>query len=84
VSGAHSLRICQTRHNIDSLVSAYRQSQNSRMTITAKGDVETLEMIIKNVENSLMAACSEHTASAWRKNWRCFKVKNSPASRHLS
>lgn len=68
-------------YNIDSLVvSPTVNPKFSRMTITAKGDLETLEMIIKNVDKLVdVLHCSEHTASAVEKELALLKVKSSAA-----
>ena len=52
-------------YNIDSLVvSPTVNPKFSRMTITAKGDLETLEQIIKNVNKLIdVIHCGEHPAN---------------------
>lgn len=67
-------------YNIDSLVvSPTVNPKFSRMTITAKGDLEILEMIIKNVNKLVdVIHCGEHTASAVKKELALLKIKSSP------
>jgi len=68
-------------YNIDSLVvSPTVNPKFSRMTITAKGDLETLEQIIKNVNKLVdVIHCGEHPAHAVEKELALFKTKSSPA-----
>src|SRR5208283_2340453 len=68
-------------YNIDSLVvSPTVNPKFSRMTITAKGDLEVLEMIIKNVNKLIdVIHCGEHTANAVEKELALLKTKNTPA-----
>ena len=64
-------------YNINSLVvSPTINPKFSRMTITAKGDLETLEQIIKNVNKLVdVIHCEEHPAIPWKKNWPCLKPR---------
>jgi acetolactate synthase-1/3 small subunit len=68
-------------YNIDSLVvSPTVNPKFSRMTITAKGDVEVLEQIIKNVNKLVdVIHCGEHPANTVEKELALFKTKASPA-----
>ncbi len=68
-------------YNIDSLVvSPTVNPKFSRMTITAKGDWETLEQIIKNVNKLIdVIHCEEHTGHAVEKELALLKTKSSPA-----
>jgi acetolactate synthase-1/3 small subunit len=70
-------------YNIDSLVvSPTVNPKYSRMTITAKGDVEILEQIIKNVNKLVdVLHCGEHPAGAVEKELALFKIKSSPATK---
>ena len=72
-------------YNIDSLVvSPTVNPKFSRMTITAKGDLETLEQIIKNVNKLVdVIHCGEHPAQALEKELALFKTKSSPALKAL-
>jgi acetolactate synthase I/III small subunit len=69
-------------YNIDSLVvSPTVNPKYSRMTITAKGDLETLDQIIKNVNKLVdVIHCEEHDVSkSVEKELALLKVKASPA-----
>ena len=69
-------------YNIDSLVvSPTVNPKFSRMTITAKGDLETLDQIIKNANKLIdVIHCGEHDAThAVEKELALMKVKASPA-----
>ncbi|MBF0512117.1 MAG: acetolactate synthase small subunit [Candidatus Omnitrophica bacterium] len=68
-------------YNIDSLVvSPTVNPKYSRMTITAKGDLETLEQIIKNVNKLVdVIHCEEHPANTIEKELALIKTKASPA-----
>ncbi|MDE1921003.1 MAG: acetolactate synthase small subunit [Candidatus Omnitrophica bacterium] len=68
-------------YNIDSLVvSPTVNPKFSRMTITAKGDVTTLEMIIKNVNKLVdVIHCEEHPADTVEKELALLKTKTSAA-----
>jgi len=68
-------------YNIDSLVvSPTDNPKFSRMTITAKGDFETLEQIIKNVNKLVdVIHCGEHPANTVEKELALIKTKASPA-----
>ena len=68
-------------YNIDSLVvSPTVNPKFSRMTITAKGDLETLEQIIKNVNKLIdVIHCGEHPANTVEKELALLKVKATPA-----
>lgn len=68
-------------YNIDSLVvSPTVNPKFSRMTITAKGDLETLEQIIKNVNKLVdVIHCEEHPANTVEKELALLKTKASPA-----
>ncbi len=69
-------------YNIDSLVvSPTVNPKYSRMTITAKGDLETLDQIIKNVSKLIdVIHCGEHdTTHSVEKELALLKVKASPA-----
>src|SRR5208283_1747071 len=66
-------------YNIDSLVvSPTVNPKFSRMTITARGDLETLEQIIKNVNKLVdVINCEEHPANTVEKELALFKIKAS-------
>lgn len=69
-------------YNIDSLVvSPTLNPKFSRMTITAKGDLETLDQIIKNVNKLIdVIACNEHDVShSIEKELALIKVKAVPS-----
>jgi len=68
-------------YNIDSLVvSPTVNPKFSRMTITAKGDLDTLEQIIKNVNKLVdVIHCGEHPANTVEKELALLKTKASPA-----
>ena len=68
-------------YNINSLVvSPTVNPKFSRMTITAIGDLETLEQIIKNVNKLIdVIHCGEHPANTVEKELALLKVKASPA-----
>ncbi|MDE2027584.1 MAG: acetolactate synthase small subunit [Candidatus Omnitrophica bacterium] len=68
-------------YNIDSLVvSPTVNPKFSRMTITARGDTETLEQIIKNVAKLVdVIHCEEHPANTVEKELALLKTKASPA-----
>ena len=69
-------------YNIDSLVvSPTVNPKFSRMTITAKGDLETLDQIIKNVNKLIdVIHCGEHDMTrSIEKELALIKVKASPA-----
>ena len=68
-------------YNIDSLVvSPTVNPKFSRMTITAKGNLEILEQIIKNVNKLVdVIHCGEHPANTVEKELALFKTKDSPA-----
>src|SRR5665213_3423873 len=68
-------------YNIDSLVvSPTINPKYSRMTITARGDLETLEQIIKNVNKLIdVIHCEEHPANTVEKELALLKTKSSPA-----
>jgi acetolactate synthase-1/3 small subunit len=68
-------------YNINSLVvSPTVNPKFSRMTITAKGDLETLEQIIKNVNKLIdVIHCGEHPANTVEKELALLKTKASPA-----
>jgi acetolactate synthase-1/3 small subunit len=70
-------------YNIDSLVvSPTVNPKYSRMTITAKGDLEILEQIIKNVSKLVdVIHCGEHPAHAVEKELALFKIKSSAATK---
>ncbi|MEI7997960.1 MAG: acetolactate synthase small subunit [Candidatus Omnitrophota bacterium] len=71
-------------YNIDSLVvSPTVNPKFSRMTITAKGDPQTLEQIIKNVAKLVdVIHCGEHDMTcSIEKELALFKIKASPASK---
>jgi len=71
-------------YNIDSLVvSPTVNDKYSRMTITAKGDPDTLDQIIKNVDKLVdVIHCSEHDAThAIEKELALFKIKSSAAAK---
>lgn len=69
-------------YNIDSLVvSPTVNPKFSRMTITAKGDLETLDQIIKNVSKLIdVIHCGEHDMThSIEKELALIKVKAAPA-----
>lgn len=69
-------------YNIDSLVvSPTMNPKFSRMTITAKGDLETLDQIIKNVNKLIdVIHCGEHDVThSVEKELALLKVKAAPA-----
>jgi acetolactate synthase-1/3 small subunit len=68
-------------YNINSLVvSPTVNPRFSRMTLTAKGDLETLEQIIKNVNKLVdVIHCEEHPANTVEKELALLKTKSSPA-----
>ena len=69
-------------YNIDSLVvSPTVNPKFSRMTITAKGDLETLDQIIKNVSKLIdVIHCGEHDMThSVEKELALLKVKASPS-----
>ena len=68
-------------YNINSLVvSPTINPKYSRMTMTAKGDLETLEQIIKNVNKLIdVIHCEEHPANTVEKELALLKTKASPA-----
>lgn len=69
-------------YNIDSLVvSPTVNPKYSRMTITAKGDPQTLEQIIKNVDKLVdVIHCSEHDLThSIEKELALYKIKSSAA-----
>jgi acetolactate synthase-1/3 small subunit len=71
-------------YNIDSLVvSPTVNPKYSRMTITAKGDLETLDQIIKNVDKLIdVIHCGEHDAThSVEKELALLKIKASPAAK---
>ncbi len=71
-------------YNIDSLVvSATVNPRFSRMTITAKGDLETLDQIIKNVNKLIdVIHCAEHNPThAIDRELALLKVKATPAAK---
>jgi len=71
-------------YNIDSLVvSPTVNPKFSRMTITAKGDPETLEQIIKNVNKLVdIIHAGEHDMTlSIEKELALFKIKASPAAK---
>ena len=71
-------------YNIDSLVvSSTVNPKYSRMTITAKGDLETLDQIIKNVNKLVdVIHCAEHDmARAIEREMALFKIKSSAAAK---
>ena len=71
-------------YNIDSLVvSPTVNPKYSRITMTAKGDLETLEQIIKNVNKLVdVIHCGEHdTTHSIEKELALFKIKASPAAK---
>jgi len=52
----------------------------SRITLTAKGDLETLEQIIKNVNKLVdVIHCEEHPSNTVEKELALLKTKASPA-----
>ena len=79
-----ALVFARRAYNIDSLVvSPTVNPKYSRMTITAQGDPETLEQIIKNV-NKLVDTihCGEHDVShSIEKELALFKIKASGAAK---
>ena len=79
-----ALVFARRAYNIDSLVvSPTVNPKYSRMTITAKGDPETLEQIIKNVDKLIdVIHCGEHdVVNSIEKELALFKVKASPAAK---
>ena len=71
-------------YNIDSLVvSATVNPKFSRITMTAKGDPETLDQIIKNVNKLVdVQHCSEHDLSySVEKELALLKIKASPTAK---
>ena len=71
-------------YNIDSLVvSATVNPKFSRMTITAKGDLETLDQIIKNANKLIdVIHCAEHDPThAIERELALVKIKSSPAAK---
>ena len=71
-------------YNINSLVvSPTVNPKFSRMTITAKGDPETLEQIIKNVDKLIDTIhCGEHdVTNSVEKELALFKIKASAAAK---
>jgi len=64
-------------YNINSLVvSPTINPKYSRMTMTAKGDLETLEQIIKNVNKLIdVIHCEEHPANTVEKELALLKTK---------
>ncbi len=71
-------------YNIDSLVvSPTVNPKYSRMTITAKGDVETLEQIIKNVSKLIdVIHCGEHNLThSVEKELALVKIKASAGAK---
>lgn len=79
-----ALVFARRAYNIDSLVvSPTVNPKYSRMTITAKGDLETLDQIIKNVSKLVdVIHCSEHDLSlSIEKELALFKIKASAASK---
>ena len=73
-------------YNIDSLVvSPTVNPKFSRMTITAKGDPQTLEQIIKNANKLVdVIHCGEHDiVHSIEKEPALFKIKASPAAKNF-
>ncbi|MBI3602556.1 MAG: acetolactate synthase small subunit [Candidatus Omnitrophica bacterium] len=71
-------------YNIDSLVVSPTVNPTfSRMTISAKGDPQTLEQIIKNVNKLVdVIHCGEHDLThSIEKELALFKIKASPAAK---
>ena len=71
-------------YNIDSLVvSPTINPKFSRMTITAKGDLETLDQIIKNANKLIdVIHCEEHDLThTVEKELALLKIKASPAAK---
>ena len=68
-------------YNINSLVvSPTINPKCSRITMTAKGDLETLEQIIKNVDKLVdVIHCEEHPSNTVEKELALLKTKASPA-----
>ncbi len=68
-------------YNINSLVvSPTINPKFSRITMTAKGDLETLEQIIKNVNKLVdVIHCEEHPGNTVEKELALYKTKVSPA-----
>jgi len=68
-------------YNINSLVvSPTVNPRFSRMTLTAKGDLETLEQIIKNVNKLVdVIHCEEHPANTIEKELALLKTKATAA-----
>ncbi|MBF0490513.1 MAG: acetolactate synthase small subunit [Candidatus Omnitrophica bacterium] len=79
-----ALVFARRAYNIDSLVvSPTVNPKYSRMTITAKGDPETLDQIIKNVDKLVdIVHCGEHDAThSIEKELALFKIKASSAAK---
>ena len=79
-----ALMFARRGYNIDSLVvSPTINPKFSRMTITAKGDLETLDQIIKNVNKLIdVIHCGEHDLThSVEKELALLKVKGSPAAK---
>ncbi len=77
-----ALVFARRAYNIDSLVvSPTMNPKFSRMTITAKGDLETLDQIIKNVDKLIdVIHCGEHDVThSVEKELALLKVKASAA-----
>ena len=76
-----ALVFARRAYNIDSLVvSPTVNPKFSRMTVTAKGDLEILEQIIKNVNKLVdVIHCGEHPANTVEKELALFKTKASGA-----
>ena len=77
-----ALVFARRAYNIDSLVvSPTVNPKYSRMTITAKGDLETLDQIIKNVSKLIdVIHCGEHDVThSVEKELALLKVKAAPA-----
>ncbi len=71
-------------YNIDSLVvSATVNPKYSRMTLTAKGDLQTLDQIIKNVNKLIdVIHCEEHDPShSIERELAIIKIKATPAAK---
>ncbi len=79
-----ALVFARRAYNIDSLVvSPTVNPKYSRMTITATGDLETLDQIIKNVTKLIdVIHCEEHDLThSVEKELALLKVKASPAAK---
>jgi acetolactate synthase-1/3 small subunit len=79
-----ALVFARRAYNIDSLVvSPTVNAKFSRMTITAKGDPETLEQIIKNVSKLVdIIHCGEHDVThSIEKELALFKIKSSSVAK---